>query len=460
MQVSSFKQHVQCFGQQNGSMTLVVQGGTSPYLYQWNNGANTVSQQNLPAGIYIVTITDANGCSKIFVDTIQQPTMITVNFNTTQPTCFNLSNGTIQAIVSGGASNYQYMWSNGNSSPLLNNLPAGAYSLTVTDANGCSQVAQTTLSSPPPITAQANTNDITCYGLQNGVIQLTVSGGTAPYSYQWSNQATTPAITNLGPGAYVVTITDQNLCSGIYSYTITQPTELQVSHPQSGVLCDGATNGFIMLNVTGGTSPYNYAWSNGQTTSSLQNLSPGSYSFTVTDANGCTFSKTVSISGSSPINPQIVYDIHTQQATVTTQGGTSPYLYLWNNAQTTNTITLLQTGTYSVTVTDANGCTAVATYIHDVPLKIPNCITPNGDFVNDDLEIVNIEAYPKVTIEIFNRWGDLLFRFYGSGTEYADPQNRWKGKYNGVDLPMGPYLFVIDLHDNKDPITGTITIVR
>ncbi|MCX7863392.1 MAG: gliding motility-associated C-terminal domain-containing protein [Bacteroidales bacterium] len=458
--VNTFKQHVQCFGQQNGSITVVVQGGTSPYTYLWNNGANTSLVQNLSAGIYVVTVTDANGCSKVKVDTINQPTMILVNLNVTQPTCSNSNNGSIQAIVSGGASNYQYMWSNGNSSPFINNLPAGNYSLTITDANGCTQTAQTTLVAPSAINAQANISQITCFNAQNGSIQLTVSGGTGTYSYMWSNQATTASLNNLGPGAYVVTITDQNLCTGIYSYTITQPAELQVSHPQSGTLCNGAQNGFIILNVTGGVEPYTYAWSNGQTVNSLQNLAPGNYTFTVTDANGCTYSKTITIQGSTPINPQITYDIHTQQATVTTNGGTSPYLYLWNNSQTTNTINLTETGTYSVTVTDANGCTAVASYIHDVPLKIPNCITPNGDRVNDDLEIVNIEAYPKLTIEIYNRWGDLLFRFYGSGTEYADPMNRWKGKFNDKDLPMGPYLFILDLHNDKEPITGTITIVR
>ncbi len=458
--INSFKQNVQCFGMQNGSITLTVQGGTQPYSYQWNNGATTSSINNLPAGIYLVTVTDANGCSKISVDTISQPSMIVINLTTAQPTCHNSSNGNIQASVSGGASNYSYAWSNGNSTPFINNLSAGTYTLTVTDINGCTQTAQATITPPAEINAQANVTQITCYGSQNGAIQLNVSGGVSPYSYQWSNQSTTSFISNLGPGVYLVTITDQNLCMGVYSFTITQPAELVVNHPQSGTLCNGATNGFANLIVSGGVQPYNYLWSTGATTSGLQNIGPGSYTYTVTDANGCTSSSTILITGSTAILTTIEVNLSTQQATASVQGGTAPYLYLWNTTATDSVVQLTETGTYSVTITDANGCTATASYNYDVPLKIPTCITPNGDHVNDDFEIENIEAYPNIILEIYNRWGDLLFRFSGSGAEYANPQNRWNGKFNGKDLPLGPYLFILDLKNNNDPITGTVSIIK
>ncbi len=460
MVVSDFKQNIQCFGDQNGSITLIVLGGTSPYTYSWNNTATTSSISNLAAGIYIVTVSDAHSCSKVLIDTITQPGMIIINLVTTNPTCFNTTNGSIQSTVSGGTPGYAYSWSNGASSPFLTNIPGGTYSLTITDSNGCTKTSTTTLNAPSALNVEPNVTNISCYGLQNGSISLNVSGGSAPYAYNWSNSQATSVITNLVAGTYVVTITDQNLCNGVYSYTITEPLELVVTTSQSGILCNGATNGFITLNAMGGTTPYTYLWSNATTTSSIQNVGAGNYTYTLTDANNCTVSQTINIVGSSEIIPSISFDAMTQQAHITVQGGTMPYTYIWNNGKTDSVITLTETGNYSVTITDANGCTAVTNYNHDVPLKIPTCITPNGDKTNDDFEITNIAAYPKLTIKIYNRWGNLLFSFDGTGMEYASPDKRWNGKDNGKDLPMGAYLYIIDLHNDKDPITGTVSIIR
>ncbi len=458
--VSDFKQDIQCFGNQDGSIALTVQGGTSPYSYLWSNSLSNSTINNLTAGIYIVTVTDANGCSKILVDTITQPSMIVISLNATNPTCSNTSNGSIQTVVSGGVPNYSYQWSNTSSSPNINNLTGGTYSLTVTDSNGCSQISSSSINAPNAMSVEPSVTNINCYGLQDGIISLNVSGGTAPYSYNWSNQSNSSIVTNLISGVYTVTIIDQNLCSGTYAYTITEPTELIVNLNQSEILCNGSNEGFINLIVTGGTSPYSYHWSNSASTASLLNLPAGTYSYTVTDANSCTRTDAINIIGSSAIEPVINFNINTQLASVSVLGGTSPYSYLWSNGKIDTTITLIEMGEYTVTVTDANGCTAVSSYNHDVPLKIPTCITPNGDKVNDDFEISNIAAYPKLSIEVYNRWGDLLFSFDGTGIEYVSSANRWDGKYNGKDLPMGPYLYIIDLHDNNDPLTGTVTIIH
>jgi len=458
--VNDFKQNIQCFGEQNGSIALTVQGGTAPYTYSWNNGATTATVSGLVAGIYIVTVSDAHSCSKVLVDTISQPTMIIISLTTTDPTCFNTTNGSIQSTVSGGTPNYAYSWSNGSSSPFLTNVPGGTYGLTITDSNGCTKTASATLNTPSALNVEPNVNHITCYGMQNGSISLNVSGGAAPYAYNWSNGQTSSVITNLNAGTYTVTITDQNLCSGIYAYTITEPAELVVTHTQSGVLCNGATTGFINLNAIGGTTPYTYLWSNGATTANIQNIGAGTYTYTITDAHQCSQTQAINIVGSSAIVPSITFDVTTQQAEVNVTGGTSPYTYLWNNGKTDTIITLTETGLYRVTITDANGCTAIASYNHDVPLKIPTCITPNGDKVNDDFEITNIAAYPKLTIKIYNRWGNLLYSFDGTGLEYASPDKRWKGQYNGKDLPMGVYMYIIDLHNDKEPITGTVSIIR
>ncbi len=460
LQATTFKQNIQCFGAQNGSISVSVQGGTGTYSYTWNIPGNTSSISNLPAGIYLVTVTDQNGCSVIKTDTITQPSLIIISLTATNPTCHNSHDGSIVSTVSGGVPNYMYAWSSQSSAPSISNLSGGTYTLTITDSNGCTQTSTTTIDEPQEIVNAPAITQITCFGLQNGAIQLNISGGISPYSYQWSNQNTTSLNSNLSAGIYTVTVTDHNLCTSNYSYTITQPAELVVSHPQSGVLCNGSSHGFINLNVSGGTIPYTYFWSTGDHTSSLQNLSPGAYSYTVTDANNCQETAIVNIMGSTAIVPSIQVNASTQQATVVTTGGTPAYTYLWSTQQTDSTILLIQTGLYSVTVTDANGCTAVATYNNDVPLKIPTCITPNNDGINDDFEIEHIEAYPKLSIEIFNRWGNKLFSFEGTGLEYASASNRWQGKYNGKELPMGTYLCVINLFNGKDPLTINVSIIR
>jgi gliding motility-associated-like protein len=460
LQATTFKQNIQCFGAQNGSLSISVQGGTGSYSYLWNNTAITSSINNLSAGIYLVTVTDQNGCTLVKADTITQPSLIIISLTTTNPTCYNSQNGSISSSVSGGVPNYMYTWSTTSSAPSVSNLSGGTYTLTITDSNGCTQTSSTIVNEPQAITSNPTVNQISCFGLQNGTIQLSISGGISPYTYTWSNQSSSSIISNLTAGVYSVTVTDHNLCSSNYSFTITQPNELVVSHPQSGVLCNGSNNGFINLSVEGGTPAYSYYWSNGSHAASLQNLSSGAYSYTVTDANNCQQTAIITIHGSTAIVPVIQVDATTQQASITTTGGTPAYTYLWSNQQTDSVITLTLTGLYTATITDANGCTATVTYNNDVPLKIPTCITPNGDHINDDFEITNIVAYPKLSIEIYNRWGDLLFLFDGTGAEYASSSNRWNGKYKGKDLPMGAYLYIINLFNNKDPLTGTVSIIK
>ena len=141
-------------------------------------------------------------------------------------------------------------------------------------------------------------------------------------------------------------------------------------------------------------------------------------------------------------------------------GGLLPYSFLWSNGSTLPNVSNLPTGEYIITVTDANLCALTDTFTIDIPLVIPSVITPNADGTNDDLEIVGIAGYKDVTIEVFNRWGDILFSFSGTGMEYTDASKRWNGIYNGKDLPMGGYVYIIKIGDDKDPITGVVSIIR
>jgi gliding motility-associated-like protein len=190
-------------------------------------------------------------------------------------------------------------------------------------------------------------------------------------------------------------------------------------------------------------------------------LNSGTYTVTVTGSNGCASTENITIFYPSSIT--VAGTITTDDAThmgmidISITGGTSPYTYLWSNGANTEDIQSLFSGNYVVTVTTADQCAATATFTVDIPLIIPNVITPNNDGKNDDFEILNIGAYQQVRIDIYNRWGDLIFRFTGTGADYYQPEKRWNGKENGKNLPMGSYLYIITL-DDLEPVTGSVLV--
>ncbi len=200
--------------------------------------------------------------------------------------------------VSGGTSPYTYAWSNSATTQDLANVGAGTYTVTVTDANACTKTVSATVSNTGGPSLSKTQVNVLCNGNSTGSIDLTVTGGTSPYTYAWSNSATTQDISNLAAGTFTVTVTDANACTAVISTTITQPSALALSSTQVNVLCNGNATGSIDLTVSGGTSPYTYAWSNSATTQDISNLTAGTYTVTVTDANACT--KTLSATITQP----------------------------------------------------------------------------------------------------------------------------------------------------------------
>ncbi len=356
-------------GNANGSIDLTVSGGTSPYTYLWSNSATTEDINGLIAGTYSVTVTDANGCTASASATVNNagaPTVVVTN--TTNVLCFGQATGSINITVSGGAAPYTYLWSNNATTEDISGLAAGTYSVTVTDANGCTATASATVTQPASaVTASAVATNINCFGQSTGSVNLTVSGGTSPYTYLWSNSATTEDISGLAAGTYSVTVTDANGCIATASATVTQPASaVTASAVATNVNCFGQSTGSVNLTVSGGTSPYTYLWSNNATTEDISGLAAGTYSVTVTDANGCT--ATASATVTQPASAVTASAVATNatcgnangSVNLTVSGGTAPYSYLWSNNATTEDISGLIAGTYSVTVTDANGCTASA----------------------------------------------------------------------------------------------------
>jgi len=370
--------NVLCFGNSTGAINITATGGTGAYTYDWADVAgtsNTEDRTNLPAGAYSVIVTDVNGCSMASLPvTITQPaSSVSVALTSqTNVLCIGNSTGAINITASGGTGAYTYDWADvagTSNSEDRTNLPAGTYSVIVTDANGCATTASATITQPATALAASRTFvNVLCFGNSTGSIDLTVTGGTSPYTYLWSNAATTQDISGLVAGSYNVTITDFNGCTTTASVIITQPSvALASTTSQVNVLCFGNSTGSTDLTVTGGTSPYTYLWSNAATTQDISGLSAGSYNVTITDFNGCTTTASatitqpasaVTVALTSQTNV-LCFGNSTGAINITATGGTGAYTYDWADvAGTSNSEdrTNLLAGTYSVIVTDANGC--------------------------------------------------------------------------------------------------------
>ena len=280
---------VTCFENSDGIADLTVLGGTSPYTFNWDNGSTTEDLSNLSAGIYIVTISDANLCSATASATISKPSAaLSAYIIANNVSCKGGSNGSTDVTVSGGTSPYTYLWSNGALTKNITGLSAGSYNLTVTDANLCTTTATVSISEPlASLTASISKTDVSCFGTVSGSIDLTVSGGTHDYNFLWNIGQITEDISGIGVGIYTVTITDNNGCTEISSVTINQPNEIIVDANVNNITCYGGNDGSISLNVIGGTSPYTFVWSNGQISSSILGLTAGSYQVIVTDSMSC-----------------------------------------------------------------------------------------------------------------------------------------------------------------------------
>ncbi|MFN5887231.1 MAG: hypothetical protein ACK438_04615, partial [Flavobacteriales bacterium] len=358
--------NITCNGANNGTAAVTASGGTAPYTYLWSNGPTSANVSNLAPGTYSVVVTDANGCTASANVTITEPTPLAGNITSTDVTCNGLNNGTASVTASGGSAPYTYLWNNNATSTTVSNLSPGNYTVTVTDANGCTASANVNITEPTILGASSTSTDVTCNGLNNGTASVTASGGTAPYTYLWSNGPTSANVSNLAPGTYSVVVTDANGCTVSANVNIIEPAILGASTTSTNISCNGLNNGTANVTASGGTAPYTYLWNNNSTFATVANLAPGNYSVTVTDANGCTVSANVNITepailGANTASTDVTCNgLNNGTASVTASGGTAPYTYLWNNNATSATVSNLAPGNYTVTVTDANGCTASA----------------------------------------------------------------------------------------------------
>lgn len=359
--------NVSCKGAGDGSASVSASGGTGSYAYLWSNGATTSSISGLLPGNYGVTVTSGNQSATASV-TITQPSQMYVTVGTTS-TVYGTSNGTANTTVSGGTPPYTYSWSTGDTTTSLNGLPAGNYSLTVTDANGCERVTTFRVAELiPPVVISLTATDASCAGQADGSVAVSASGGTGTFTYSWSNGATTPSVMGLNAGTYGVTVTSSSQSTS-GSVVVAEPNPMAISV----VVTDSApmsSTGSAMTIVSGGTTPYTYTWSTGGTNNNISGQPAGSYTVTVTDANGCTQSESIVIgeivAGLELLvteTPVSCFGGNDGTATAQASGGNGNYAYSWSNGGTTATISGLSAGTYFVTVTSGtqsnNGVTII-----------------------------------------------------------------------------------------------------
>lgn len=502
--VSTTFQMVSCNGGNNGQATATVQGGTPAYTYVWDDplGQQTAVATGLTAGTYNVVVTDANQCVANASVNVTEATPINIGLQVDSTSCNGASDGQILAVVTGGTpgTGYQYTWTPGpvQGNPLTG-VPAGVYSLQVTDANNCLAEFQN-INVPEPaalIVTLVQSENVSCNGANDGMAEVAVVGGTPAYTYVWDdpNAQNTAAATGLAPGTYGVSVTDANGCTGqVAGVVITQPDELVASIVSTTpITCDYSEDGIAEATVVGGTTPYNYLWddADAQTSSTAIGLGAGDYTLSVTDANGCTTQVTATID--PPVfflNADFTVDPMTGQqpmeVTVTnlSEGGTA-YEWIFGDGNTITTydtasfqFLYVDSGSFTLTLVaynDITGCTDTLSlqdgiYIEPTSeLVVPNVITPNGDGINDMFPIDPVENnfYPFLIRniydfkgEIYNRWGEKVY-------EWNLPLAGWDGRStSGKELNNGTYYFVITAKGvDGDKVTdyqfkGDVTLIK
>ncbi|MBK6838325.1 MAG: SprB repeat-containing protein [Bacteroidetes bacterium] len=401
--ISSFNS-ISCYAAQDGSASVSVSGGTSPYSYLWNPGYDSTMQiSNLNSGNYTVAVTDAHGCTTQSQVTLTEPAQLQVQVSSTPATCGS-SNGSATATTNGGTLPYTYQWSPGGmTSDHVTSIPAGSYSVIVTDAHNCQVNLNTFISNiGGPTLSLLNVNPVSCFGGSNGDATIAVLQGTSPYTYQWYPAGGTDSLaSNLSAGTYSVLVADVNNCLTGMTVTISEPAALQASPQATDALCSGSADGSASVVISGGTQPYQYDWSTGATSSTATGLSAGSYSVRVTDSNGCTLTQNAVVSEPSPLNT----NIHTSDvncfggsdgsAMVEITGGSPGYTYSWSNGATVNSVTGIRAGNYNVTITDQHGCTILGAVSLSEPAALALAFTTTDALCfgsSDGIAIANISG--------------------------------------------------------------------
>jgi gliding motility-associated-like protein len=467
-------QNVSCFNGNNGSAIVSATGGAGTLTYSWMPGGLSGATQNaLLANTYNVTVTDANGCTSSTTIIISEPPLLTLVSSNIIPANCGVNDGSATVIPSGGTGAYSYVWSPiGGALATASTIPGGVYNVVVTDANGCVSNMDIIVSNiGGPTVTMLSSIDVSCFGLNDGSASVTASGSTAPYTYLWSPSGGTGAsASNLTAGIYNVAVSDAVGCIGTVSITITSPTQILITETITAVNCPNV-DGQISTSVAGGAGAYTYLWSpNGETSSSLNNLASGDYSLQVSDINGCSISESYTVNSigsigitATPISTTIIEGESVQMnAYGALSYSWSPTVGLNCNTCSNPIATPTSTTIYTVTGTDAAGCSGTADVTIFVEIDcndyfIPTVFSPNdgGPTENNRLCVFG-NCIAEFNYVVYDRWGEKVF-------ETSDLSNCWDGSFRNKPLNAGvfAYKFVGTLFDGTRVMeSGNVTLVR
>ncbi|TLX73083.1 hypothetical protein E9993_16625 [Labilibacter sediminis] len=446
---SLVKSDVSCFGGNNGSLVVEVEGGVEPYSYVWSTGSLQSQISGLSAGEYSVVVTDSTGQQVQLDAQISQPlSAIEINAVVNQSSC-GASDGSIQLDVTGGSGDYIYSWSNGASEATVIDLPAGNYSVQVTDSLDCSVSKSFNVTEDSDINITLTPNFLECHQEGQGEIISQVEGGVEPYSYLWSNQDTTKALSNVNSGGYALKVTDANGCSA-KATTYIGLQRLSVITSVVNPTCYGESDGEIsVIDVRYGTEPYKYLWNNGDTTQTITGIESGRYKVTVTDANGCQVIRTVNLAGRQALN--FNYSISSRDCSssdsaeinVEGSGGMPPYTYYINGEEVIFPLMTDRAGNYDITMKDALGCEMNKTITIN---ELTSDIVVNTNVAQPACDGANTGA-----AEVLVSGGQEPYRFVWSDGIVQQNRN---------DLLSGEYIVeVVDINGCSESVSVLIDLV-
>ncbi len=424
-------------------------------------------------------------CTVVDTFVLTAPAGFTVAASNTNIGCVNTT-GTATVTTNQGAAPFTFQWSNNRTTQTITGLAVGSYAVTVTDANNCQQTASVSVvnASTSVSVTIVSTNNVSCFGANDGGINITPVGGTAPYTFGWSNGTTTEDLTNVDGGFYAVNVFDANGC-----FTNTNP--IFISSPDSFtlrvdtnslLLCNNLNAGNLTAVAAGGSQPLSYNWSNGATTANIANLSQGSYIITVSQGNGCTATLSQTIALNAPIIPNLAAFVSVNGTTsvtttigstvdisvgndqtaqgVTYQWTANPTVTIPNATNAVTTISPLTTTTVTVAALSPNNCSATADLVINITasLNLPSAFTPNGDNNNERFRPLNFPVSNIRKFTIFNRWGQVVY------DDNTLTNGGWDGKLNGVEQPRDAYVYLLEVQEPQKTTTTTLrgefTLIR
>jgi SprB repeat/Secretion system C-terminal sorting domain len=358
--------------QNTGVASVSMVGGQFPFSISWSNGATGAFVNQLPAGNYTVTITDAVGCSDTINFNIAGYNKPFLNLSKSDPQNCGGQDGAAVLQISGQAGPYNILWSSGDTTQVVFNLASGWYNVNVTDTNGCSSIDSIELKDPPKPRFNLSSQNLSCYGLNDGSVNLTILAGIPPFSFAWSNGSRTANQVNLGFGMHYINVYDSvsivTGCFGVDSVMINQPPEILINSTTTDANC-GLYTGSASIVVNGGIPPYDYRWTNGDQTLTADSLMAGIYLIEVEDATGCKVERQVLVSdveaptiSANAITPISCFGGANGAIDISVTGGTTPYNFWWTNGSISEDISNLSVGPYEVMVIDDDSCISLATF--------------------------------------------------------------------------------------------------